>query len=113
MDAKKPFSVREFPLSAIAARKIVKDLAENHTSRIRLSNHARERMKERGVISRQVLEVLRSKNSYCTEEPHPTPSGSWKFNLKGFAAGSNLEVVVDIKRHDEDPMAYIVTVIVK
>lgn len=34
-------TVREFPLSVISARKIVNDLAMNHTGRIRISRHAK------------------------------------------------------------------------
>jgi len=39
-----------FTLSEYAARKIINDLAENHTDQIRWSKHIKERMLERGVV---------------------------------------------------------------
>ncbi|MGI9276234.1 MAG: DUF4258 domain-containing protein [Endozoicomonas sp.] len=113
MEARTPTPVKEFPLTPQTAKKIIQDLAKNHSQRIRFGSHARERMAERNVSNRQIFSVLRSDHSFFTENPHPTAGGSWKFNLQGFAAGVTLEVVVDLQRHDEDPSAYLVTVIVK
>lgn len=110
MDSKKPLSFKEFPLSPISARKIVQDLANNHTGRIRFTRHARERMVQRSVSNRQILTVMRSRSSIFTEDPHPTPQGSWKCTMRGFAAGIHIEVAIDIRRHDQDPTAYVVTV---
>ncbi|WP_263081559.1 DUF4258 domain-containing protein [Endozoicomonas sp. Mp262] len=113
MDVTKPRPYKEFPLTRQSAKKIIKELAKKYSSRVKFGKHARERMIERNITNRQVFEVLRSDHSFFTEEPHPTPKGNWKFNLQGFAAGATVEVVVDLKRHDEDPTAFVVTVIVK
>ncbi|WP_145542911.1 DUF4258 domain-containing protein [Yersinia frederiksenii] len=94
-------TVREFPLSAISARKIVNDLAMNHTGRIRISRHAKQRMPERCITLRQILHVFASKHSRCIEVPHQT------------AAGDAIEIVTALKRHEDDPPVFVVTVMIK
>ena len=94
-------AIREFPLSAISARKIVNDLAVNSTSRIRLSTHAKQRMSERRVTLRQIMSVFTSKHSRFTEAPHLT------------AAGDMIEVVTVLKRHEDDPALFVITVMIK
>ncbi|CNH92807.1 DUF4258 domain-containing protein [Yersinia pekkanenii] len=106
-------AVREFPLSSVSTRKIVNDLAANHTGRIRISAHAKQRMSERCVTLRQILHVFISKHSRFTEAPHQTSGGDWKFNLQGVAAGDVIEVVVVLKRHENDPTVFVVTVMIK
>ncbi|WP_017445233.1 hypothetical protein [Gayadomonas joobiniege] len=61
----------------------------------------------------QLFQVLQNKHSRMTELPHQTPNGDWKCNLQGIAAGEVIEAVVSLKRHDFDPSAFIVTVILK
>ena len=78
-----------------------------------MSRHAKERMAERKVLIRQVMEVMRSSHSQVTEGPAPTPGGSWKFNLLGYAAGDTIELVIDLRECEHNPCAYVVTVIVK
>lgn len=106
-------TVREFPLSAVSARKIVNDLAMNHTGRIRISRHAKQRMSERSVTLRQILHVFVSKHSRFIEVPHQTAAGDWKFNLQGVAAGDVIEIVTVLKRHEDDPTVFGVTVMIK
>ena len=102
--------VKEFPLRAQTAQRVVQHLAANNTEGIKYSAHARQRMYERRVTTRQVLHVLQSKHSTLTELPCQTPKGSWKFNLTGFAAGERLDVVIDLRKIETAPEAYIVTV---
>ncbi|EOU2320192.1 DUF4258 domain-containing protein [Yersinia enterocolitica] len=106
-------SIKEFPLSSISARKLVNDLAMNHTDRIRMSTHAKQRMSERCVTLRQILSIFTSKHSRFTEVPHQTAAGDWKFNLQGIAAGDLLEIVAVLKRHEDDPTVYVITVMIK
>lgn len=106
-------AIREFPLSAISARKIVNDLAVNSTGRIRLSTHAKQRMSERRVTLRQIMSVFISKHSRFIEAPHLTAAGDWKFNLQGIAAGDMIEVVTVLKRHEDDPALFVITVMIK
>ncbi|MCW8356206.1 MULTISPECIES: DUF4258 domain-containing protein [Marinomonas] len=99
-----------FPLSEFTARKIINDLAENHTNRIRWSKHIKERMLERGVTTGQVLALLKSKRSVFREGPYLEINGDWKFNIKGMAAGSIIELSVAIKNHTDNPTSILITV---
>ena len=105
-----PQGVKEFPLTEGTARKIMNDLAENYTHRIRWSKHVKQRMHERGVTTAQIITLLKSKHSVFREGPYPEASGDWKFNLKGLAAGKVIELTVALKNHHDSPMSVLVTV---
>ncbi|SEL90079.1 hypothetical protein SAMN05216262_13112 [Colwellia chukchiensis] len=113
MNKNDPQGIVEFPLTENSARKIINDLAENHTNRIRWTKHVKEMMAERGVTSGQIYTLLKSKHAVFREGPYPEANGDWKFNLKGYAAGELLELVVALKNHDHDPKAKLVTVWIK
>ena len=110
MNKFEPEGVYEFPLTKKSARKIINNLAENHTDRIRWSHHVKMRMVERGVTTRQILTLLKSKRSVFREGPYEAPNGNWKFNLKGMAAGTVIELTVALKNHHNNPNAILVTV---
>lgn len=38
------------------------------------------------------------------------PNGDWKFNLKGMAAGTVIELTIAVKNHHNDPKPTLVTV---
>ena len=103
-------AVFEFPLTPQTAQQTVQDLASNHTHKVRFSTHAKHRMRQRGVTISQVFSVLCSRHSSFTEMPCQTPKGNWKFNLTGFAASDRLDVVIDLRKIETSPEAYIVTV---
>ena len=63
MSENKALGVDEFPLTERTARKIINDLAENHTQRIKWSKHVKIRMNERDITSSQILALLKSKRS--------------------------------------------------
>ncbi|MBJ7539691.1 DUF4258 domain-containing protein [Marinomonas transparens] len=110
MDENKPKGIMEIPLSEFTARKIINDLAENYTDRIRWSHHIKARMVQRGITTSQVLTLLKSKRSVFREGPYPEPNGDWKFNLKGMAAGSIIELTVALKNHHDSPSSVLITV---
>lgn len=110
MNNKNPQGVDEFPLTEFTARKIINDLAENYTKRIRWSKHVKQRMLERGVTSGQILTLLKSRRSVFREGPYEESNGDWKFNLKGMAAGTVIELTVVLKNHQYDPTSVLVTV---
>lgn len=113
MSEKPPIgNVTEFPLSNKTAQQTIMDMACYHSEKIRFSTHAQQRMLERGVTTLEVLSIMKSKHSQFTEAPHQTPKGSWKFNLRGCAAGNVTEVVIDLRRIETSPNAYIVTVFI-
>ena len=47
------------------------------------------------------------------EGPYEESNGDWKFNLKGMAAGSVIELTVALKDHHNDPTSVLVTVWIK
>lgn len=110
MSKSDPKGVNEFPLSEETARRIINDLAENYTHRIRWSTHVKERMLERGVTSGQIITLLKNKHSVFREGPYQEANGDWKFNLKGLAAGKVIELAVALKNHHDCPMSVLVTV---
>ena len=67
-------------------------------------------MHERGVTTIQILTLLKSKRSVFREGPYLEANGDWKFNLKGMAAGTVIELIVALKNHHEDPSSTLVTV---
>lgn len=105
--------VVEFPLKDRSAKKIIQDLATNHSGSIRLRKHCKERMKKRGVNIKQIFQILKCPHSRFTERPHQTPRGSWKFNLLGSSCGELIEIIIDLHNSETNPEAYIVTVIIK
>ena len=105
-----PQGIDEFPLTEGTARKIINDLAENFTHRIRWSKHVKQRMLERSVTSGQILTLLKSRRSVFREGPYQESNGDWKFNLKGMAAGNVIELTVALKNHHNDPSSILVTV---
>ena len=113
MSKEKPLSIDEFPLTERTARKIIIDLAKNHSNRVKLSKHAKIRMSQRGISIRQVFSVLCSKHNIFTEGPFQEPNGDWKFNIKGVAAGDVITLTIALKSHNYAPLAFIVTVWVK
>ena len=110
MSKEKPKGISEFPLTESSARKIINELAENYTNRIRWSGHVKARMAERGVTARQILTLLKSKRSVFREGPYEVPNGDWKFNIKGMAAGTVIELTVVLKNHHDEPSSTLVTV---
>ena len=110
MEENTPKGIAEFPLTQKTARLILNDLAENFTSRICWSRHMRLRMVERGITTRQVLTLLKSKHSVFQEGPYRELNGDWKFNLKGLTAGQIITLSVVLKNHHDSPRSVLVTV---
>jgi hypothetical protein len=111
MTQQHPLSINEFPLTEDSARKIMNDLANNHTHRIKWSHHVKMRMAERDITTAQILILLKSKRSVFREGPYEDlQNGSWKFNLKGLAAGKVIELTVALKNHHDHPSSVLVTV---
>ncbi|TBR41380.1 DUF4258 domain-containing protein [Marinomonas agarivorans] len=110
MKVNKPQGITVFPLSEYTARKIMKDLATNHTEKIRWSQHIKRRMNERGITTKQILILLKSQHSVFREGPYPDFYGNWQFNIKGMAAGEIIELTVVLKNHHDSPNAALITV---
>lgn len=59
--------------------------------------HVRQRMLQRKISMRQVLEVLR--HGECVSRPKLDEYGDWRIKLKRVVAGRRVQVVVAVKRH--------------
>ena len=111
MERSEPSTVSEFPLTVQSAKKLIRDLALNHSARVKFSRHARERLLERDITVTQVFSVLKSHSSRFFEQPYQTAGGDWAMSLEGIAAGDSIRVPLVLKRPESDPSALIITVI--
>ena len=84
-------------------RVIVKD-----SDRVVLTKHAKQRMRQRRINQRQIMECLR-KGRIC-EPAHLTIHGDWMATLEHQYAGDAVRVVVAIERQEDGEMAVVVTV---
>lgn len=84
-------------------RVIVKD-----SDRVVLTKHAKQRMRQRRINQRQIMECLR-KGRIC-EPAHLTIHGDWMATLEHQYAGDAVRVVVAIERQEDGELAVVVTV---
>jgi hypothetical protein len=101
----------EFPLSGRMAKQILREIVEHRSAKLKFTKHARDRMAERGVNNRQVIQVIKSSSARILEGPSQTAHGSWNVTIQGFVSGDNVRVIFDIRRCESDPTAFVVTVI--
>ena len=76
--------------------------------RVVLTDHAKQRMKQRRITLRQVLECLR--RGRIDEPAHVTIHGDWKATLEHQYAGDVVRVAVAIEKQDDGDLAVVVTV---
>ena len=84
-------------------RAIAKD-----SHRVVLTSHAKQRMKQRRINLRQVLECLRK--GRINEPAHLTIQGDWKATLEHQYAGDVVLVAVAIEKQEDGELAVVVTV---
>jgi hypothetical protein len=84
-------------------RAIVKD-----SDRVVLTKHAKQRMRQRRINQRQIMECLR-KGRIC-EPAHLTIHGDWMATLDHQYAGDTVRVVVAIELQEDGELAVVVTV---
>ena len=98
------------PPTDSAALKVIREIAKNSAG-VFFTEHAKRRMRERGVVNRQVLDCLR--HGKVDESAARDIQGNWKCTLRHFVAGQLIRVSVaccyDEKRGTH---AVVVTVIV-
>ena len=73
-----------------------------------LTKHAKQRMKQRGVNYRQVMECLHK--GHIAEPAHLSIHGDWMATLEHRYAGDVVRVVVAIERQDGGELTVVVTV---
>lgn len=79
--------------------------------RLLFSKHAEERMVQRKIGRRQVLQVL--KGGAITEALHQAPGGDWRCNVSGFNAGQYLTVGVVLKQKQDGAWVIIATAFIE
>ena len=84
-------------------RAIAKD-----SHRVVLTKHAKQRMKQRRVNYRQVMECLCK--GHIAEPAHLSIHGDWMATLEHRYAGDVVRVVVAIERQEDGELAVVVTV---
>lgn len=101
----------EFPLSGASALRIIREIAVNHTHRVKFSYHAKsESLPDDNLTFKQVLSSLSNRSNHITEGPYPDARGSWICNVRGVGAGDNIETVVKLTRLESDPSLFVITV---
>jgi len=88
--------VTSMRLTVGVAQKRIRELAAV-TENVILSNHARERMREREIFDVDVFRVLR--NGYVDEPPELTDQGEWKCKVTLKIRGGRTAGVVTIIMH--------------
>lgn len=76
--------------------------------RVVMTRHARQRMKQRRINSRQVMEGLLK--GWIYEAAHQTIHGDWKATLEHQYAGDLVRVAVAIEKQEDGDLAVVVTV---
>lgn len=93
-------------LTEIEARRKLKELAKN-TSKIKLSAHVRQRMRERHISLKQIICCF--EHGDITEGPYPDSRGDSKLNVTVRTAGENITTTVVIKCCEDGDFSIVVT----
>ncbi|MEM6780295.1 MAG: DUF4258 domain-containing protein [Pseudomonadota bacterium] len=70
-------------------------LAED-TSRIILKNHTKQRMRQRNITMKHVVECLRQGTCAGGDWPHQNPQGEWVCNMVRCVAGLDVQVATRV-----------------
>jgi hypothetical protein len=100
-------TVQAMRLSDVGFLKKLRAIAKD-SDRVVLTKHAKQRMRQRRVNYRQVMECLR-KGRIC-EPAQLTIHGDWKATVEHQYAGDAVRVVVAIERQEDGELAVVVTV---
>ena len=92
----KPSQLNEAPCLQNLVKK-TQDLAKDSENISFYAPHAQQRMVERKITIRQVLEVLR--NGTGVAGPTLDQYGDWRIKLKRLVAGRRVQVVVAVKQN--------------
>ncbi|EDX0371751.1 DUF4258 domain-containing protein [Salmonella enterica] len=97
-----------YPLTRSKALEIIRDLART-SSRQFYTRHAKERMRERGFSTTDVLDCLQK--GRISEGPFQAANGNWQFTMVWFRAGAHIQVVAALDTDDEGNYLIIITTI--
>ena len=82
--------------------------AAGNTSRVFVTSHAKQRMRQRKITSTQVYDCLRKR--VITEPAHANIHGHWQCTLMRPNAGDEVCVAAALERKDDGDWAVVVTV---
>lgn len=88
------------------AKEILEDVITD-TSRIKLTKHARERMKARKITFPQVIRTLG--RGRFDELPTRAPGGSWKMTLSSISAGQDIKVACALDCDEKGNYVVVIT----
>lgn len=100
-------TIKPLRLSDASFLKKIRAIAQD-SSRIVITKHASQRMRERRINSRQVLICLAK--GRIVEPAHLTIQGDWKATLEHQYAGDVVKVAVAIEQQEDGELAVVVTV---
>jgi hypothetical protein len=81
--------------------------ASEGTRRLLFTKHAEQRMQQRRIGRRQVLQVLRT--GTISEPLHQDVTGDWRCSVSGFHAGMHLTVGVVLKQKEDGAWVIVAT----
>jgi len=87
--------------------KLVREAAQD-TSRVFFERHAKQRMRERRITPKLVLNCLRQ--GVIDESAHLNIRGDWKCTLRHVTAGEEIRVVAVLERDEQGNWIAVVTV---
>lgn len=97
-------------LTEIQARHKLREFAKK-SSKIKLSSHARVRMKERAISMKQIMCCF--EHGDITEGPYPDTRGDCKLNVTVRTAGENVTATVVIKSEEDGDYSIVVTTFIE
>ncbi|AYH45785.1 DUF4258 domain-containing protein [Azoarcus sp. DN11] len=98
--------IESFPPSEHQARQWMQEAAEGRR-RLLFSLHAEERMQQRKIGRRQIIQVLRT--GTVSEPLHQDVRGDWRCNVSGRSAGMRLTVGVVLKQKPDGAWVVVAT----
>lgn len=90
------------------AEALIKKISRD-SSKVILTHHARERMSERQITHKQVLQCLT--RFRVIEEPHRTPKGNWKLAIEAQSMDDWLKIALCLENTGDGNFIVVITVI--
>ena len=79
------------------------------SSKIRLTKHVQDRMRQRGIDLLQILRVL-GRGEITEQAWFNHTTGDWRFTIKGIAAGTTISVVAALILIDPVEQSYAIVI---
>jgi len=99
-------NVVNLDLTPVKAMQVIAEIVKD-TSNVIITDHAQEKMIERGITAVQILKCL--KNGRIIEGPYRETRGNWKMNINCFSAGEPLTVVVVLDNQGNGNLTIVIT----